>query len=132
MTADELIKHFEGVKQSVIGRVPDIIQTAGVRVQADAKRDVPVDTTKLRASITVKSDDNRFTSVVYTNTEYAAYVEFGTGNLVSVPNGVSASMFMGSGIRQVNMRPQPYLMPAFDRHAPKAVQAIDKLIKDSL
>ena len=110
MTADELIKHFEGVKQSVIGRVPDIIQTAGVRVQADAKRDAPIEFGRLRNSITAQAEDDRFTAVVYTDVEYAPYQEFGTNR-------------MGA---------QPYLMPAFDRHAPKVVQAIDKLIKDSL
>lgn len=47
--------------------------------------------------------------------KYAAYMEFGTGGLVEVPAELQdvAIKFKGKGIRQVNLRPQPYLYPAF-------------------
>ena len=45
---------------------------------------------------------------------YAPFVEFGTGGLVDVPNGLKdqAIKFKGKGIKQVNLRPRPYLYPA--------------------
>jgi len=45
---------------------------------------------------------------------YAAYVEFGTGGLVSVPNELKdiAITWKGKGIKQVNLRPRPYMYPA--------------------
>jgi HK97 gp10 family phage protein len=45
---------------------------------------------------------------------YAPFVEFGTGGLVDVPNELKdqAIKFKGKGIKQVNLRPRPYLYPA--------------------
>ena len=46
---------------------------------------------------------------------YAPYVEFGTGGKVDVPAGVEgfAINFIGKGIKEVNLRPRPFLFPAF-------------------
>jgi hypothetical protein len=45
---------------------------------------------------------------------YAAYVEFGTGGLVSVPAELKdiAITWKGKGIKQVNLRPRPYMYPS--------------------
>lgn len=42
--------------------------------------------------------------------EYAAYREWGTGSLVSVPEEYTdyAIQFKGKGIKRINSRPQPY------------------------
>jgi len=46
---------------------------------------------------------------------YAAYIEFGTGNMVSIPKGweAFAAKFKGSGMRPHNMKARPYLVKAF-------------------
>ena len=47
---------------------------------------------------------------------YAPYQEFGTGGLVRIPQGLEAeaAQYKGKGIRQINMRPQPFFFaPAF-------------------
>jgi hypothetical protein len=45
---------------------------------------------------------------------YAAYVEFGTGGLVSVPAELKdiAITWKGKGIKKVNLRPRPYMYPS--------------------
>lgn len=48
------------------------------RIQADARRNVPVDTGRLRESIRVVFEDNGFKARIGSNVEYAADVEFGT------------------------------------------------------
>lgn len=53
------------------------LQNACLLVENEAKKNCPVDTGKLRASI--KSDVSENEGKVYTNVEYAPYIEFGTG-----------------------------------------------------
>lgn len=57
------------------------------KVQGDAKDLAPVDQGQLRNSIYTKVEekDDEVTGIVYTNVEYAPYVEFGTG-----PKGMAA------------------------------------------
>ena len=45
---------------------------------------------------------------------YAAYVEFGTGGLVQVPDELKeqAWLFKGKGIREVNLKARPFLYPS--------------------
>ena len=50
---------------------------AGEIVRADAVMNCPVDTGRLKGSITSKVEGN--SAVIGTNVEYAPYVEFGTG-----------------------------------------------------
>lgn len=59
---------------------------------------------------------------------YCAYVEFGTGGLVEVPNELKdqALKFKGKGIKQINLRPRPYLYPALLRGR---IEYLDKLKK---
>lgn len=64
------------------------IQKAGFRLNASAKRDTPVDTGKLRQSITIDIEDEGFTAKVSAGgaiAPYAPYVEFGTGGMVEIP-----------------------------------------------
>jgi HK97 gp10 family phage protein len=64
---------------------------AALNVEADAVRLVPVDSGRLKGSITSRVDDDR--AIIGSNVEYAPHVEYGTKF----------------------MRAQPYLRPAIDR-----------------
>ena len=75
--------------QSKLGK---IVELAALEVEAEAKRNCPVDTGRLRNSITT-AKEGKTTAYVGTNTEYAPYVEFGTHK----------------------MRAQPYLRPAAEK-----------------
>jgi HK97 gp10 family phage protein len=55
----------------------------GVIIQNDARRRCPVDTGRLRSSITVKRSAQGVT--VGSNVEYAGYVEYGTRHMAAQP-----------------------------------------------
>lgn len=71
----------------------NIILSAGERVKSSAQSLCPVDTGRLRDSIEVSAEGNR--AVISANTDYAAYVEFGTSK----------------------MPPKPFLVPALIENA---------------
>jgi HK97 gp10 family phage protein len=59
-----------------------------LQIERDAKSIVPVDTGNLRASIesrVIRNNDGGITGVVGTNTDYAAFVEFGTSKMGAQP-----------------------------------------------
>lgn len=85
-------------------------------ISSNAKQKAPVDLGQLRQSIgNTTATIAKNTSLIYANAPYAAYVEFGTGGKVSIPKGFEdiAIKYKGKGIREVNLRPQPYLIPAY-------------------
>lgn len=74
----------------------------------------PVDFGDLRQGINeVKVDDYHYKVIAVQR--YSAYMEFGTGGLVSVPNELKeiAIQFKGAGVKQINLRPQPFMYPAW-------------------
>lgn len=62
------------------GAIAKDLERRAVRVEAAAKRQCPVDTGRLRASIThaLDQDGQGLLAVVGSDVEYAAYVELGT------------------------------------------------------
>lgn len=55
------------------------IAIAAINVQREAKRNCPVDTGRLRASIRFESLNDGYAAMVYSDVKYADYVEYGTG-----------------------------------------------------
>ena len=109
----------------------DAIKEEGFNLQAMAKSDAPVDIGKLSQNIDIDNSEE-FTSKVTANTPYAPYVEFGTGGEVQVPDGWDeiAAQFKGKGIRTINMKPQPYLIPNFVKVRKRLTETIRKKIGD--
>jgi hypothetical protein len=75
-----------------------------------------IDKGQLRLSIgktTARVGYNR--SFFFANAPYAAYVEFGTGEGVKIPNGFSdlAEPFKGKGIRRRDYGPKPFFIPSY-------------------
>lgn len=82
------------------------IQKSCLRVEASAKQNCPIDTGFLRASIDHRLDAGSLSGTVYTNTEYAAPVEFGSihgpaqpymypalqSNVANISNDIMASV----------------------------------------
>ena len=85
-TTEALKKLFDEKKQEAI------VREIALAIEYEAKRLCPVDTGRLRASITTEKIDTA-TYGVGTNVEYAPYVEFGTRKMAA----------------------QPYLRPAVER-----------------
>lgn len=83
----ETKKKLEQVSEDLHGRpMVSVFQKATLLVSRDAKINAPVDTGKLRSSITTEVftkqslfGGNILTGVVGTNLTYAPYMEFGTG-----------------------------------------------------
>ena len=81
-----------------------------------AQSRVVVDLGQLRQSIgktTARLGYNR--SFFFANAPYAAYVEFGTGDGVRIPNGFSdlAEPFEGKGTRIRNYPAKPFFIPSY-------------------
>ena len=84
----------EDIPQEVELEVKSLVAETAYRVEADAKRLVPIDTGHLRRSIETAFSDRGLVASVGTNVYYAVYVEFGTSK----------------------HHAQPFLIPAFVKH----------------
>ena len=87
----------------------NIVQTAGIMTEGDAKQACPVDTGRLRASIHYEKIDTLHCSVG-TNVNYAADVEYGHRT-----RGEST------------VAPRPYLIPAFIKNREEMLAQCQKL-----
>jgi len=119
---DALIKRLGKLPPKIAKEVAMEVNASALAIQSKAKRDVKVDNSTLRSSIQLK-EVNQGNKIVYTvgsALKYAPYVEFGTGGEVNVPAGYEtfAIQFKGKGIRKINLRARPYLIPAFESEIP--------------
>lgn len=108
------------------------LAATGELMATSAKNMVAVDTGRLRNSISLKKD--QFLSYyLVAQTNYAAYVEFGTGNGFIPPETKEwselASKFKGKGIRQVNLPARPYMRPSILAYYPKFKEEAIKIIR---
>lgn len=111
--------------------VADETEAAGRMIEADAKRNAPVDLGKLRQSINYQRGDTPYQAHVFVNVPYAAYQELGTGGLVNVPEELRelAEYYKGKGVRQVNLRPQPFLYPALVLNRKRYIEKLRNKLK---
>jgi HK97 gp10 family phage protein len=88
-------------------------------IESYAKSNVVANFGKLGQSIKAEKQSKMHWNIEAGGTvaPYAAYVEFGTGGLVQVPNELKeqAWLFKGKGIKEVNLKARPYLYPALLR-----------------
>lgn len=122
------LKAFSNYSDSKNKQLEAAVQRATINIDRKAKQNAPVDTGRLRGSIHRTS--NKLSGVVFTNVEYAPYIEFGTGSMVDVPEGLEdyAMQFKGDGKRQVNMPAQPFLFPAWEAVRPEYIREIKKIL----
>jgi HK97 gp10 family phage protein len=131
---DALIKRIGKLAPEIAKEVAMEVNASALAIQSKARRDVVVDNSTLRSSIQLK-EINRGDKIMYTvgsRLKYAPYVEFGTGGIVNVPAGYEdfAIQFKGKGIRKINLRPRPYLIPAFESEIPILRKNIQNVIKN--
>jgi HK97 gp10 family phage protein len=107
----------EGLRSKLATLPDDIRQAVGFEVkrsllyiEAGAKRRVPVDTGRLRNSITHEQSEDGMKGRVGTNVEYGPYVEHGTRR----------------------MRARPYLFPSLEEETPRFKQRVRKAVADTL
>jgi HK97 gp10 family phage protein len=83
-------KRFEKLSQDVKNNLKNEVNASALKIQSDAKKMAPANLGTLRGSIykdEVSKSPNEYMVTVGAATSYAAYVEFGTGGKVSIPNG---------------------------------------------
>lgn len=102
--ADKVIGMFNDY-QKKLNEIPSLIRQAALNIQDTAKKNAPRDEGRLRDSITATGSG--LEAEVFTNVEYAPHQEFGT----------------------YKMAAQPFLMPAFEHHSKRLVDAIKKILK---
>jgi HK97 gp10 family phage protein len=109
--------------------VGDEINASALNIQSGAKRLAPVDLGFLRNNIALVPIGD-LTFAVEAKAKYSAYIEFGTGGQVKVPAGYEdlAMIFKGRGLRTINIRPQPFLIPSYETEKPKLIQRLKKLL----
>lgn len=134
---DALIKRLGKLPIEIEKEVAEEVNASALAIQSKAKKSVAANSTDngtLLGSIQLVSvlKDKRILYTVGSRLKYAPYVEFGTGGTVNVPAGYEdfAIQFKGKGIRKVNLRPRPYLIPAFESEMPILRKNIQKVIKN--
>jgi HK97 gp10 family phage protein len=127
---DKVLNSLKAYGVKAENGIKAITSATGEEIAADAKTLSPVDNGTLRQSINADIVNNGFTSRIAANAPYAAYQEFGTGGLVSVPKELEsiAAQFKGKGIRQINLKPQPFLYPAFVKGRAQYVKDLEALL----
>ena len=117
-------------------------------VQAEAKLLCSVDIGDLRESIKVKTEvsNDSVTGIVYTNSDHAAYVEFGTGKVgedtpvtdkypgpISYKQDKWLAVIPDVGPRYIAGQPaQPFLYPALKNNKDKVVKGIKNDLKAAI
>lgn len=121
-----IIKKLHQLPAQAKQLVTDEIEATIDDIHRDAVIRVPVDTGRLKGSLTPQVSG--MTGEVGTNVEYAPYVEFGTGGKVNIPAGLEsyAARFKGKGVKQVNLPARPYLFNSFFENVPKFLDRINK------
>ena len=106
----DLSKLGKDVEKSVI-----IITDANAKeIVVDARQRAPIDLGKLRQGIN-NEKKGEINQVIFAREKYSAFMEFGTGGKVKVPNELKdvAIQFKGKGVKEINLQPRPFLYPAF-------------------
>lgn len=95
------------------------LEKCGLTAEGYAKRLAPVDTGNLRNSISHRVDSDEPAVYVGTNSEYAAYVELGTGKYAQGgrQDPWAYQDDEGNWHRTEGQKAQPYLKPAVADHA---------------
>ena len=124
----QLQKRVSDMQVGLQTRVKNLVTAEMQEAANQAKRGSPIDTGRNRNSIGPLIEADRIGIVA--QTDYAAYLEFGTGSGVQVPTilNETAAQFKGRGLRNNNMRARPYLYPAFFAAIERIKKMLPKII----
>ena len=110
MTPAEAISQLQGIAKGSKKAMKKAELRIAEKIANEARSNAPKDSGELVNSIGVEQDDELTT--VFVGVSYAPYVEFGTGSLVSIPNGLEeeARQFFINGKGHTSA--QPFFFPA--------------------
>jgi HK97 gp10 family phage protein len=134
------IRDISAFDASTRVKVKDIINESALNIQKDAKQRCPVDTGRLRSSITIQPVGNGgMTLRIGTKVFYAPYVEWGTGKFANHPTksgrGTPWVYPASKGGRETGemvfthgSKPHPFLFPAFEQEKPDFIRKIKEVL----
>ena len=102
-----LIDNSDVIKNALPEQIEIALEAVGLQAEGYAKLKCPVDTGRLRNSITHATVKKENAVYIGTNVEYAPYVEMGT----------------------VKQKAQPYLAPAVTEHVPEYKTIAEHFLK---
>lgn len=103
---DRLARKLAAIEPALKAAMQREVKIAAVNIQNGARSRVPVDTGRLRNSITHEILADGLNASVGSNVEYAPFVEFGTRR----------------------MRAKPYLFPAFEEERPRYMERLKRAL----
>ena len=103
----EFLDSLETYNEFVSNQLKNTLKTCALGIERDAKRKCPVDTGRLRGSISTDlSQINSYEATIGTNVEYAVHVEYGT----------------------YKQSAKPYLRPAYNQNVNKLTQELKQIL----
>jgi HK97 gp10 family phage protein len=110
--SEKVVANLKKVQNTARNRLEQGLLNSALIVERDAKKKAPVDTGRLRDSITHETDfgSGDPSVTVGTNVEYAPYVEFGSSKAAA----------------------QPFLYPALTENKSKILKEIAKALRSGL
>lgn len=99
--------HLGEFQEALESQIEQALIAIGMTAETYAKENCPVDTGRLRNSITHEVEMGDKSAIIGTNVEYAAFVELGTSK----------------------MRARPYLRPAAENHSGEYKTIVEEALK---
>ncbi len=128
----EVVSALRAIDQRAVNKVKLILLDSSMNIQRMTKERCPVRKDpkakvggRLRASYQIEFSNNGFTGTIGTNVEYAAFVEFGTGQR----GAASGLSYLPPNYRHGSIpgqSAQPHLYPSFEEERPKFVERIKR------
>jgi HK97 gp10 family phage protein len=131
---DKVLKGLDKLPKELKQRVEGAIQDSALNIVRNAQRDAPRKAGKLAQEISQKklNEGKEVGREIVSPKKYSAFVEFGTGAYVSVPEELAgyAAQFKGKGVKKVNLPARPFFFSNFYLEKPKLIENIKKVLKD--
>ena len=129
----EVLKNLQDLKNNqLLDAIQQGLQHACLIIEAQAKKNCPVDDGQLRQSITHDVDRSQSIGIIGTNVEYAPYVEIGTGIYSTQGDGRKDPWnyqdVKGNWHYTHGQKPQPYLQKAADEMREEVLAAFTGLL----
>lgn len=116
---DKVLKELKQFGEVAEKEIEMVTKNVAVEIMDDAKeiakaKDVKDNGKLIQGIQTEPTKDKDLSYTIFAREKYSAYMEFGTGGLVSVSNEMKelAIKFKGKGVKQINIKPRPYMYPA--------------------
>ena len=132
----KITDHIAQTVEEVTASIEKALEICGSTAEAYAKMLCPVDTGNLRNNIshTVENEGGEFSAYIGSPTEYAPYVELGTGQYYpgGRPTPWAYEDEKGNWHYTSGNKPQPFMKPAISDHVDQYKQIISATLAGDL